>query len=93
MWYVRPQAINDRGVVSLAENCVMIRYLCLINCMHLTDTSLVVLSQHCTHIETLEVAACSQFTDNGFQALARVSRQLYCFRILCGFNRMMHLCK
>lgn len=67
------QAISDRGVVALAENCVMIRYLCLSNCMHLTDTSLVVFSQHCTHLETLEVAACSQFTDNGFQALARVS--------------------
>ena len=67
------QTTSDRGVIALAENCVMIKYLCLSNCTDLTDASLVVLSQHCVHLETLEVSSCSQFTDNGFQALARVS--------------------
>lgn len=66
------QNLQDKAVISLAENCKNLQYLCLSGCSHLTDASLIILAQKCHQLSTLEVAGCSQFTDTGFQALARV---------------------
>lgn len=71
--YSLTQNLEDKAVISLAENCKNLQYLCLSGCNRLTDASLVILAQQCHQLNTLEVAGCSQFTDTGFQALARVS--------------------
>lgn len=67
------QNLEDKAVISVAENCKCLQYLCLSQCNRLTDASLIVLAQQCHHLSTLEVAGCTHFTDAGFQALARVS--------------------
>ena len=59
------------GVVRLAESCPELQYLCVSNCVQLTDAALLALAAHCPRLATLESAGCSQFTDAGFGALAR----------------------
>ena len=58
---------QDEGVVELAESCPSLRYLCISNCVHLTDMTLMSLANHCKELVTLECAGVSQFTDAGFQ--------------------------
>lgn len=70
------QNLEDKAVISLAENCKNLQYLCLSGCNRLTDASLIILAQQCHQLSTLEVAGCSQFTDAGFQALSRVCSKL-----------------
>ena len=54
-------------MVELAESCPSLRYLCISNCVHLTDMALMSLANHCKELVTLECAGVSQFTDAGFQ--------------------------
>ena len=54
-------------MVELAENCPSLQYLCISNCVHLTDMALMSLANNCKELVTLECAGVSQFTDAGFQ--------------------------
>lgn len=59
-------------MISLAENCKNLQYLCVSNCNRFTDASVISLAKHCPKLETLEVGGCSLFTDAGFLELAKV---------------------
>ena len=50
----------------------MTRYLCISNCVNLTDSALISLASHCRDLVTLECAGLHHLTDAGFQVSGQI---------------------
>ena len=52
------------------------RYLCISNCVALTDQALISLASHCRDLVTLECAGLHHLTDAGFQVMENIFKYI-----------------
>lgn len=67
--------LTDDSLITLANNCHNLQFLCISNCKHLTDSTLQALGKNCLKLKILEASGCTLLSDVGFVALSKVKEE------------------